>query len=290
MIECVMPDFLHEEKEKGPSASSMGAFPFPSIRRHTFRSRRPGSGPSEKRVNVKGKNGTAKKGTAKKGQEKKGKEKSSALFTDYYGMAFLGLIGAFAAAGYFVINPLFTEFREMNGEIEYRLQTLEEERDYFDSLERSIAAAESIPENTLLRVDEALPRDVQIPKLLVTIAKICALNDIALSNIQFSPVEESEEGQAIARRSSVEVIPFGISLTLQSSGYQATRSFLEDLEDSVRILDVSNITVTGNDQDGSLSYSLDLTTYAIQKKESLRGLEDPLGGMMMDDATAGQIP
>ena len=104
------------------------------------------------------------------------------------------------------------------------MQTLDDERGFLESLDRSIATAEEIPESTLIRVDEALPRDIEIPKLLASIALITKQNNIELSNIQFTPAEKPKETEKKPRRTSVELVPLGISLTLQSDGYRSTRS------------------------------------------------------------------
>lgn len=278
-----MPDFLHEGKEtEVPETEAASASQ--GVKRHAFRSRRPGSGRQEK----------------KKADDKKKKKEPSKLFTDYYGILFMFLIAAFIGAGYFVLNPLYAEFKTLNGEIESQLQTLDDERGFLDSLGRSIVAAEEIPESTLMRVDEALPRDIEIPKLLATIAMITEQNNIVLSNIQFTPAEKPKETEKKRRRTSIELVPLGINLTLQSDGYQATRKFLEDLEENVRVLDVKTITVTGNEQDGSLSYTLELTAYAIKKPtRPTSGFEDlpdefmgegaPMEGMMEGEEEASRV-
>lgn len=240
------------------------ASPSTGVKRRAFSSKRPGTGKPEKKT------------------DKKKKKERSKLFTDYYGIFFMFLIGAFIGAGYFVLNPLYAEFKTLNSDIESQLQTLDDERNFLNSLDGSIAAAEEIPESTLIRVDEALPRDIEIPKLLSTIAMITKQNNIELSNIQFTPADKPKKTEKKKRRTSVELIPLGISLTLQSDGYQATRRFLEDLEENVRVLDVKTITVTGNEQDGSLSYTLELTAYAIRKPERPEGFED-----FPDDLTGG---
>lgn len=241
-----MPDFLHEGSEiEVPEKEASSGQKKPAA----FKTRRPGSSKPEQ-----------------KGEGKKKKKESSKLFTEYYGIIFLFLIGIFIGGSYFVINPLYAEFKTVNGDIETKLQTLEDERSFLNSLERSIAAAESIPAETLARVDEALPQDVGIPKLLLTMSELSKQNEVRLTNVQFSPTSEPK-GIKKRRSSAIELVPIKINLTLEAPGYQSTRTFLEDLEENVRILDVSTINVSSNEQEGTLSYTLELTAYSIKKSE-----------------------
>jgi Tfp pilus assembly protein PilO len=220
------------------------------------------SGPFPEKGEPENRNAKEKKPAVKK------KEKAdSVLFVHYYGAMFLLLIAAFIGSGYFVLNPIYAELKTVNGEIESTALQLEDERMLLGSLERSIAAAEAIPAETLMRVDEALPRNDEIPKLLTTLSLIAERNGVELSGVQFTPTEQPE-GAKKGKRMSVELATLGIHLTLSSPGYRATRSFLEDIEENVRIMDVKSITVTGNDQDGSIDYTLELIAYSVVEPQA----------------------
>jgi Tfp pilus assembly protein PilO len=205
-------------------------------------------------------------GKEKKAAPKKKEKRNSDLFVHYYGALFLLLIAAFISSGYFVLNPIYAELKTVNGEIETTALNMGDERALLGSLERSIAAAEAIPAETLMRVDEALPRDGEIPKLLSMLSLIAERNGVELSGIQFTPAEQPE-GANKGKRMSVELAALGIHLTLASPGYRTTRAFLEDIEENVRIMDVKSITVTGNDQDGSIDYTLELTAYSVAEPQ-----------------------
>lgn len=236
-------------------------------KQNAFRTRRPGTAP--------------RKGDAPSNESvKKEKKQPSKLFREYYGILFLLLLAVFVALGYYALNPLYTEFKELNTEIEVQLQTLEDERTYLDSLERSIAAAESIPQETLARVDEALPEEINLPKLLITMSTIASENGVGLTSVQFTTTGEPKRSERTRRASAmIELIPLDVNMSIDSPGYRATRSFLEDLESNVRVLDVSTISVTGNEQDGTMTYTLDLTAYAVRKPE--RKIPPP-GGVLPD--------
>ncbi len=236
-----MPDFLHQDTEHDiqPEAGSVEARP--KTRHETVK-------PAQL------------KKTEKDDKEKK-KKKPSRLFVDYYGVIFLLLVAIFILAGFVLLWPLISEFKMTNAEIGSTVQTLKDERDYLESLQRSIAAAETIPADTLMRVDEALPRRVGLPKLLQTMSLIAEQNGVQLSSVQFNEPKQSSTETQQAR--ALSAAPLDINLTLNSPSYAATRRFLESVERNLRVLDVQQITVTSNEQSGELTYTLQLRTYTL---------------------------
>lgn len=189
-------------------------------------------------------------------------KKPSRLFLEYYGALFMLLLAAFVTAGFTVLRPLIADFKLTNSRIAAAVQTLKDERGYLESLERSIAAAKSIPPDVLLRVDEALPREVGIPKLLQTMAELAERHKVRLNSVQFNQPKTPPGGEVQPSR-ALATAPLDISLTMRAPGYGATRAFLEGLERNLRVLDVQQITVTGNEQTGELTYSLQLRTYSL---------------------------
>jgi hypothetical protein len=195
----------------------------------------------------------------------------SRLLTDYYPALFLLIVGIFIAAGFIVLRPLIMEYKMTHAEINVSVETLKAEREYLQSLHQSIAAAEAIPPETLASVNEALPREIGVPKLLQTMAVLAAQDRVRLSNVQFTPpkmpgpaARGSTATSSTAR--GVTAQPVDMSLTLSSPGYANTRRFLESLERNVRILDIQAIAVAGNEQSGELTYTVNVRTYALTKK------------------------
>lgn len=214
--------------------------------------------------------------------------KESQLFISYYQSVFLLLIALFVVSGYFVLNPLITEFKKTNESISVGLKSSEDAQAYLDSLNRSIKAAQSISPETLSRVNEALPKDVDVLKLLKTFNQIADQNHVTMSGVTVSPPQgASGEGPSYG---GYALVPVQISLSVQASGYQVMRKYLEDLQTNIRLMDVKTISVSGDDSTGAFTYSLELTTYAIQKSvappsSSIPGAGTP--GMMPAPAAPG---
>ncbi|MBD3252089.1 hypothetical protein GF380_06630 [Candidatus Uhrbacteria bacterium] len=274
-----MTDFLNQNQELKVPATEAPSSDARTTRGRRFKSRRPGS--TEEPENPR-------PGSGVKSPQKKKKKEESKLFTDFYGIVFLFLIGAFLGGGYLLLNPMYAEFKSLNGKIETELQTLSSERAFLDSLDRSIAAADAIPEETLDRVERALPREIGVPTMLLEVSQIAGQSGVNLISVQFAPVTESAE-DADARplgRSTLELEPVALSLSIEAPGYQAMRSFLYNLEQSLRVMDVNTIAVTGNPSNDMMSYSVELTAYSIKTLERTSAARSPDDALLMMDDPA----
>jgi hypothetical protein len=201
--------------------------------------------------------------------------KESPLFVNYYQSVFLILIALFIVSGYVVLNPLITDFKKTNESIRSGLQESDDAQAFLDSVNRSIRAAESISSETLSRVNEALPKEVEIPKLLKTFAQIADQDHVTMGGIQFSPQESGSSGGFSYQGYSLGTVQ--VSVSIQAPGYLAMRKYLEDLQTNVRLIDVKTISVNGDSATGAFSYSLELTSYYIQKSVA-SPVAAPIGG------------
>jgi len=180
-------------------------------------------------------------------------KRPSKIFTDYYGSLFMLMIIVYAGAGYLLIKPKIDFYKMTDGQTQASRQTIENEKGYFDSLTRSVSAAQSIDAAVLDKVDLALPRTASIPDMLVQLGAAAAANDVALSNIVF-------EGTTKAAAKNTAVQPVNITLTVSAKDYPAFKRFLLDLEKSIRLFDVQSINFTMSPE-GKVSFNLQLKTY-----------------------------
>jgi hypothetical protein len=238
-----MPDFLHHEPEM--KAAPQGADRSASMK---------GDGARQAARGTETDNGL---------EELKKKKPPSRLFTQYYGAMFLAITALFIISGFMFLRPLVTEYQSMTINITDAGMTLKDERDYLDSLKASVAAVEAIPSDILSNIDEALPRTVGIPKLLVTMSVIADASGVNLSSISFTTPKSTPSGQQENAR-GLSVSPVDISLTLSAKNYEATKNFLNRLEHNLRILDVQSINVSGGGEK-SFDFTIQLRTYLLTK-------------------------
>ncbi|MFA5129398.1 MAG: hypothetical protein WC477_00590 [Patescibacteria group bacterium] len=197
---------------------------------------------------------------------KKGK-KPSPMLTHYYLPSFLILICVLSGGGYALLDPLFSQLKMTNEMIVAHNQESADAQAYLDSIERSIVAAQAIPEDVLNKVDAALPRDVDEPRLLATMEAFGKKTGISLDSVQFSTQAGSADTGAPV--STLEVDPISISLNVISPSYTAARIFLQEVEQSIPLLDVSRISVSGDKVTGEFTYQLEMKTYSVVKAKAV---------------------
>jgi hypothetical protein len=267
-----MPDFLHHETDI--QVASLGAERSASAKIESREVGRSGgldvgkSGGREATVRlgrttaVAGETQSAGKGIESALPKKK---PPSRLFTEYYGAMFLAVIALFILSGFMFLKPLILDYKTMMTDIPDAGATLKDERDYLNSLKASVAAAQAIPPDVIKNIDEALPRTVGIPKLLVTMSTIAESMGVRLSSVSFAaPKSASVSPQEGAR--GLTLSPVDISLTLSAPDYATMKNYLNRLERNLRIMDVQSINVTGNDK--SFEYPIQLRTYTLSPSAS----------------------
>jgi hypothetical protein len=189
----------------------------------------------------------------------------SRLFTDYYASLFLLLVTVALTTGFWLLRPLVMRYRMEQGNINNIRAQLSDEQDYLESLRQSIVAAETIPAETLSDVEEALPRAPDVPKLLVMMSTLAKVNNVVLSNVQFTVSRTAETDGALG---GVDTVDIGMSVS--SQGYAGTRRYLGALERNLRLLDLDTISFqpSGNstDDDGNWNYGLQLKAYSLPQR------------------------
>jgi len=184
------------------------------------------------------------------------------LFVNSYGSLFLLIVAIFLIVGFTVLRPRLELFKELRAEAASTQEHLESERDYLESLQRSIAAAESIPEATLADVEEALPSEPGIPELLEALSTIAETHRIQLSNIQFSAPRDSVSGGSVAARGT-PVQSIEIAMNLSSPSYASTRRYLDAIERNLRLFDIQTISVAPGQGESGQVYTIQMRTYML---------------------------
>lgn len=163
------------------------------------------------------------------------------------------LVGVFFTTGLLILKPLLVDYRQIGGEIATAGAVLTDERSYLESLQRSIDAAQKIPPETLADVEEALPRGVDIPKLLTMLSRLAVQHQIDLNSVQFSVGGDAGEVQEV-----------DISMDIGAADYFVLRAYLRAVEQNLQILDLQSISVVPTQaESNSQTYPVTLRTYAL---------------------------
>jgi Tfp pilus assembly protein PilO len=196
-------------------------------------------------------------GSVKEVEKTKG---SSKVFTDYYIAIYLFLVASFVASAMFIHRPLITQIKMTNAETQNQLIIAENERGYLQSVEGSVAAAQSIPSDILRQVEDSLPEDQNIPSLLVQFGAAALANSVSIDTIAFVEPKLAANGQAPVQG---VVVPMDISMVVRAPSYFEMKRFLGSVENSLRLMDVQSITLSSVEQ-AETSFSIMLRVYTYQ--------------------------
>ncbi len=199
--------------------------------------------------------------------QKQSTEKAPSLFfTEYYGAVMLLMIGGFVATAFFLIRPQILQIKETNAKADSELQRLAHERQYLGSLEQSVSAAQAIDTVSLKNVSSALPDQADTPALLMQFSAAATRNGVQIQNVSFGDVKVPVVQAGVKSASSTTniAVPLDIVLSLRASSYFSLKRFLADVESSLRLMDVTGITLSAPDQSGAMNYQLQVRTYVFR--------------------------
>lgn len=114
--------------------------------------------------------------------------------------------------------------------------------------------------DSLSRLEALLPDNVDNIKLVIDMNQIAQNHSLTLKNIKLDnavKADPSKLGQDDSKYGTV-----GLSFTVNSS-YDNFQNFLTDLEKSLRLVEITDLAVTGNDT-GIYEFSVGLKTYWLK--------------------------
>jgi Tfp pilus assembly protein PilO len=114
--------------------------------------------------------------------------------------------------------------------------------------------------NDLSRLEQLLPDNIDNIKLVIDMNQIAKNHTLALKNIKLDTNIKPNPAQLGADQSKYGTV--GLSFTVSSS-YDNFQSFLSDLERSLRLVEITNLAVSGNDS-GIYDFSVGLKTYWLK--------------------------
>jgi Tfp pilus assembly protein PilO len=119
------------------------------------------------------------------------------------------------------------------------------------------------------RLEKMLPDNVDNVRLIIDTNGVAARHNLAIKGIKTSATNMPADGgnNIPASRSNVNIPSTYDTVTLSfnvSSDYQTFLAFLKDLEASLRIMDISKITLNASDT-GIYDYGVEIKTYWLKQ-------------------------
>lgn len=139
---------------------------------------------------------------------------------------------------------------------------LDKAQDLKSSRDHLISKRNTFSEENVQRLERILPDNVDNIRFVIDINGIAARHNLSLKNVALGTVSDSKSSRsALAVGSSGDPvgsaeISFGLSAT-----YEEFLAFLQDLEHSLRIVDIEKISFKSSDTESKYEYTLTVRTY-----------------------------
>jgi Tfp pilus assembly protein PilO len=161
-------------------------------------------------------------------------------------------------AAYFVLMPKYNSYKDLKNQVNKREQTLSDRQKMqvdLKELEDNYSSAKMKVKD----ISNILPKEKQIPELLVQLEAIAKENSMTLASINVTPAAE-EKG--------VNYKSLRISLGLAGS-YSNLKKYLDSVERNMRIMDITSIDfsatpVVAQGPADVFSYTVNIKTYFIE--------------------------
>ena len=163
------------------------------------------------------------------------------------------LFGALLLAT-FLIWPLYQEFKDLKNQVEEKQAELFETEKYFSNLSQ-ISENISNYQDSLVKIESALPQEPSLASLLNFFQKESSENGLLLKNVNQAEVKRKEEPKGILAK--VKETYLNLNLT---GDYLSLRGFLESLEKSSRLIEVENISIDVSEE-GFPEYNILIKVY-----------------------------
>lgn len=115
------------------------------------------------------------------------------------------------------------------------------------------------PEN-LAKLEKLLPDNIDNIKLVIDMNEIAKNHSLTIKNIKLDTAVKTDSNKLGADNSKYGTVGLSFSVT---SSYANFQNFLTDLEKSLRLVEITDLSVTGNDT-GLYEFSVSLKTYWLK--------------------------
>jgi len=178
----------------------------------------------------------------------------------------LPILFVLSAAGLFVwyINPTYQSIKELGiqaGQYNAALTQSSEVKQVRDQL---LARRNTFAADDIRRLERLLPNNIDNIRLIIDINDIAARYHLQVTDVSFTSDQENVQGTLAGGNSTLGTLGFSFTV---SAGYEDFLAFLNDLQRSLRLIDVTYVKFTTGTTAGALTgTSAQTTKYNVQVK------------------------
>lgn len=172
-----------------------------------------------------------------------------------------------AAIGLFVLytNPTYQASKDLQTQAASYDDALNKSQELRTIRDQLLSKRNTFSVDDVQKLTEVLPDNVDNIRLIIDVNNIAARHSLSLSGVQLGSVSNSRAapsaGSAGASGDAVGSVDVGFSVT---ASYNDMQAFLQDLEHSLRIIDVEKLNFSVSGTGDSNSYSFTIRTYWLQ--------------------------
>lgn len=171
-----------------------------------------------------------------------------------------------------VVKPRYEAARAMKREIDVSMSSLDTAEKLKTSREELIAKYNAIPKSDLDNLKTLLPDSVDNIRLIIQIDSIASRNGLSiLRNVEYQTAKKTTVAEAQMQSPDAFRKPYGeFTISFQTTGqYKNFLSFVSDLEENLRIVDITTVefepTNGVQSLSGNMSYKVTLKTYWLKQ-------------------------
>lgn len=164
---------------------------------------------------------------------------------------------------YTFTRPYYQSTRELVATAEGYEEVLDNIANIIEERDRLLINYNSLPKAEIDRVSKVLPANVDTVRMALDLDNIASRYGIAIKDVAIDTSAERNTNEIVLPEGQKPYEKTLVSVSFISN-YQNFRKFLEDLEKSLRIMDVKSIRFQSGSESGLYEHKLLLETYWIQ--------------------------
>ncbi len=171
-----------------------------------------------------------------------------------------------AAIGLFVVytNPTYQASKALATKAASYDNALTKSQELRTERDKLLSKRNTFAPDDVQKIEEILPDNVDNIRLIIDINNIASRHGLSLSNVQIGNVGSGAAASAAAALSAsagagpVGSVDIGFSVT---TSYDTMLSFIQDIEHSLRLIDIQKLSFAAPGDTGNSSYSFNIRTY-----------------------------
>lgn len=172
---------------------------------------------------------------------------------------FIPIILIVAALGLFVVytNPAYQATKALSAQVAAYNDALDKSKELRSVRDQLLSKRNTFASDDVQKLQEVLPDNVDNIRLIIDINNIASRHGLALGGVNIGDIGGKKNTLAAGSSGPVGKVDVGFTVT---TSYDGMLSFLNDLEHSLRLVDVEKLSFTAGANDSS-TYTFGIRTY-----------------------------